>query len=99
MARKKTAPEQAAPKKTPETVPSSESGPSAALRQIIHDRGLTGYAIAQAANLKRPDTLYRWLSGDRGMHLSTFDAVCEALGLKLVATSETATTSTTDTTR
>jgi hypothetical protein len=33
------------------------------------------------------------------MHLSTFDAVCEALGLKLVATSETATTSTTDTTR
>lgn len=68
----------------PKTLTTTTTGPSAVLRKVIKDRGLTGYRIALMADLKRPDTLYRWLAGERGMHLSVFDQVCEALGLKLV---------------
>jgi hypothetical protein len=55
---------------------------------VISQRGLTGYGLYKLAKLKRPDTLYRWLAGERGMNLDLFDQLCTALGLRLVESSK-----------
>lgn len=48
----------------------------------IEARRLTGYAVATAAGVA-PSVVSRFLSGQRGLSLDTFDALCAALGLEL----------------
>ena len=53
------------------------------LRALVAARGLSGYALAQAAGLNR-STVNRFLAGESGLTLDTLDALCGALGLRLV---------------
>ncbi len=52
------------------------------LKAAIRDSGLTVYEIAKRADFE-PDSLYRWLAGDRDMRLSTAGAIMEVLGMEL----------------
>jgi DNA-binding phage protein len=58
--------------------------PSEQLRAAIEASGLTAYRLAQDTGVS-VDSIQRWLNGERSMKLETFDALCVALGLKLVA--------------
>lgn len=55
------------------------------LREIIRSRGLTPYAVAQAAKVS-PSVVTRFMNGERGLTLTTFDAIATALGLRLQQT-------------
>jgi DNA-binding phage protein len=55
------------------------------LRTIIRGRGLTPYSVATSAGVA-PSVLTRFMSRERGLTLDTFDAIAEALGLRLVET-------------
>jgi transcriptional regulator with XRE-family HTH domain len=52
------------------------------LRDLITDRGLSGYGLAKATGLNR-SVVNRFLAGG-GLTLETLDAIAAALGLKLV---------------
>ena len=54
------------------------------LKEIIRSRGLTPYAVATSAKLA-PTTVARWFDGRRAtITLDSFEAICEALGLRLM---------------
>lgn len=52
------------------------------LRSIVRARGLTPYAVAQAAGLS-PSVVSRFMNAERQLTTDTLDAVCAALGLEL----------------
>lgn len=52
------------------------------LRDIIKARGMTAYAVAQAAEID-PSIVSRFLSRERHLSGVTLDAVADALGLEL----------------
>ncbi len=51
-------------------------------KATIRSRGLSGYAVAQQAGLRSP-IVNRWLKGERGLTLDSFERIAEALGLGL----------------
>lgn len=57
--------------------------PSETLKEVIRQRGLTPYRIAKMSGASI-DAIRRFLAGERGLSVATFDAVCTALGLELV---------------
>jgi len=63
----------------------SPTGIAGQLREIIDRRGLTAYGLAQSAGVA-PSVVSRFLSRERGLTLETFNAIAEALGLRLVET-------------
>ncbi len=52
------------------------------LRAIIRARGLTPYAVSQAADVS-PSVVTRFVNGERGLTSDSLDLICEALGLEL----------------
>jgi len=52
------------------------------LRAIIRGRGLTPYAVSQAADVS-PSVVTRFVNGERGLTSDSLDLICEALGLEL----------------
>ena len=64
-----------------------EGAPMAAasetLKEIIRARGLTAYALAKMSGAS-VDPIQRFLNGERGLSVATFDKLAEALGLDLV---------------
>lgn len=54
------------------------------VREIIRARGLTAYGLARDIGTA-PSVLSRFLSGQRGLSLETFDRLAQALDLRLVA--------------
>ncbi len=52
------------------------------VRDLINDRGLTGYALAKSTGINR-SVVNRFLAGG-GLTLETLDAIAAALGLRLV---------------
>lgn len=56
------------------------------LRAIIRARGLTAYELARAIDTA-PSVISRFLAGERGLTLDTFDRLAEALHLRLIETS------------
>lgn len=56
--------------------------PSEVLKRIISDRGLTAYKVAKDAEVSE-DAVRRFLNGERGLTIATFDAICKSLGLEL----------------
>jgi hypothetical protein len=60
-----------------------QEGPiSKALREAIHQRGLTAYAAAKQSGAS-VDAVQRFLKEERGLNLATVDKLAEALGLTL----------------
>jgi DNA-binding Xre family transcriptional regulator len=58
---------------------------SARLREEVRARGLSSYAVAQAAGLD-PAIVQRFMTGARSdLRLSTASRICAALSLRLVA--------------
>jgi ribosome-binding protein aMBF1 (putative translation factor) len=55
---------------------------SASLREAIRDSGMTAYQIARHARLSQI-VVYRFVSGERDIRLSTADKLAEVLGLEL----------------
>ena len=53
------------------------------LKEIIRARGLTAYALAKMSGAS-VDPIQRFLNGERGLSVATFDKLAEALGLDLV---------------
>lgn len=53
------------------------------LRGIIRARGLTAYELARQVETA-PSVITRFLNGERGLTLDTFDRIADALNLKLV---------------
>lgn len=53
------------------------------LRAVISSRALVPYALALAADVA-PSVLSRYLSGERGLSMDSFDRLASALGLRLV---------------
>ncbi len=53
------------------------------LKEIIRSRGLTAYALAKMSGAS-VDPIQRFLNGERGLSIATFDKLTEALGLDLV---------------
>jgi Cro/C1-type helix-turn-helix DNA-binding protein len=53
------------------------------LREAISESELSVYAIANAAEVPQP-VLSRFVSGSRGINLSTAEKVCRVLGLRLL---------------
>lgn len=62
-----------------------QAAPSDALRAVITARGLPSHAVAAAAGLA-PSIVSRWMAGQRGLTLDSFDRIAAALGLRLVET-------------
>lgn len=58
--------------------------PGDVLKATIEARGLTAYRVAKMAGLTRADPVQRFLSGERGLTLDTFNRLCQALDLRLV---------------
>jgi transcriptional regulator with XRE-family HTH domain len=54
------------------------------LRDLINDRGLSGYALARSAGVNR-SVVNRFLAGG-GLTVDVLDAIAAALGLRLVET-------------
>ena len=54
------------------------------LRREIRRSGLSAYAIAKKTGIQQSQ-LSRFMSGERGLSLEGIDAVCELIGLQLVA--------------
>jgi len=50
------------------------------LMAAVRESGLSGYALARLARVPAP-VITRWLSGDRGLTLTTADKLAAALGL------------------
>lgn len=73
------------PTKRRRSPPASHAGIAGQLREIIAGRGLTAYSVAQSAGVA-PSVVSRFLSRERGLTLETFNAIAEALGLRLVET-------------
>jgi len=55
---------------------------SETLKEIIRARGLTAYALAKMSGAS-VDPIQRFLNGERGLTLTTFDKLASALGLEL----------------
>lgn len=55
------------------------------LRAVITARGDTPSSVARAADVA-PSVLTRFMNGERGLTLDTFDRITTALGLRLVET-------------
>ena len=53
------------------------------LKEIIRARGLTAYTLAKMSGAS-VDPIQRFLNGERGLSVATFDKLTEALGLDLV---------------
>jgi plasmid maintenance system antidote protein VapI len=53
------------------------------LRDVILERGLSAGSIATEARVT-PSSVSRFVARQRGLTTETFDAVAEALGLKLI---------------
>jgi ribosome-binding protein aMBF1 (putative translation factor) len=56
---------------------------SETLKEIIRARGLTAYTLAKMSGAS-VDPIQRFLNGERGLSIATFDKLTEALGLDLV---------------
>jgi transcriptional regulator with XRE-family HTH domain len=56
------------------------------LRSLIIARGLSPYSVAVAAGVS-PSILARFVAGQRGLNLDTYDLIAKALGLRMVETS------------
>ncbi len=56
---------------------------SETLKEIIRSRGLTAYALARMSGAS-VDPIQRFLNGERGLSVATFDKLADALGLDLV---------------
>jgi len=54
------------------------------LKAAIKASGMTVYEIAKRAEIE-PDSLYKFLKGDRDMYVGTLGAIAEVLGLELVS--------------
>jgi transcriptional regulator with XRE-family HTH domain len=65
-------------RRLPQTAAASDQ-----LRMVIAARRLTPTAVAKAADVA-PSMITRFLNGQRGLTLDTFDRVAAALGLRLV---------------
>ena len=52
------------------------------LRRIVNERGVTPYAISQAAGIE-PSSLHRFLKNGQGLRSETIDRLCDALDLEL----------------
>lgn len=61
---------------------SSMATPSEVLRETIRQRGLTAYRLSKQTGVS-VDAIQRFINGERGLRLDTFDALCAALGLEL----------------
>lgn len=61
----------------------SMATPSEVLRETIRRRGLTAYRLAKQTGVS-VDAIQRFINGERGLRLDTFDVLCAALGLELV---------------
>ncbi len=59
-----------------------ESPVSRALREAIHDQGLTAYALAKQAGVS-VDAVQRFLKEERGLSLATVDKLAVAMRLTL----------------
>jgi len=60
-----------------------EEGPvSKGLREAIHGRGWTAYAVAKQSGVS-VDAVQRFLNDERGLNLATVDKIAWALGLSL----------------
>jgi plasmid maintenance system antidote protein VapI len=64
-------------RKTPRASAVSEQ-----LRSIISARGLSPYSVSRLADVA-PSVLTRFVNGERGLTLDTFDRIALALGLRL----------------
>jgi plasmid maintenance system antidote protein VapI len=64
------------------TRPDKESPVSQALREAIHDQGLTAYAAAKQAGVS-VDAVQRFLNEQRGLSLTTVDKLAAAMHLTL----------------
>lgn len=53
------------------------------LRSIIRARDVSAYQLARDVDTA-PSVITRFLNGERGLNLETFDRLADALGLKLV---------------
>jgi transcriptional regulator with XRE-family HTH domain len=53
------------------------------LRDVIHSRGLTAYAVARDAGVD-PGMVSRFLTGERDIRLATADRIALALNVRLV---------------
>lgn len=64
--------------------PAPVAGPSISdqLRREIRDCGLSGYALAELADVARP-MISRFVAGDRSLSLETVDKLARALRLQL----------------
>ena len=72
-----TAPKKRRPARRPTAAVSDQ------LRAVITARRLTPYAVARLADVA-PSVMTRFVNGERGLTLDTFDKIAEALGLRLV---------------
>lgn len=54
------------------------------LRDAVRESGEPMHVLARAAGLHK-SAMSRFMSGERGLRLETVDALCERLGLRLVA--------------
>ena len=52
------------------------------LRNVIKARRLTGYGVAKDADVA-PSVVNKFLRGERGLTLDSFERICSALGLTL----------------
>lgn len=65
------------------TLEAMMGAPSEVLKEVIRQRGLTPYRISKMSGASI-DAIRRFLVGERGLSVATFDQVCTALGLELV---------------
>jgi transcriptional regulator with XRE-family HTH domain len=70
------------PRRTPRAIPDRHDL-GHQLRAIIASRGLTSYALGQAAAVD-PGQISRFLNGTRDLRLETAGRIARALGLRLV---------------
>ena len=54
------------------------------LRQAVDQSGLSRYEICKRAGLDQ-SVMHRFMHGTSGLSVATIDAICETLGLRLVA--------------
>jgi len=66
--------------------PTKHSLLSAQIRQAVRECGMSMLAVARAVETDKA-TMSRFLSGERGLRLSTIDKLGTLLGLRIVARS------------
>ena len=54
------------------------------LRRAVNQSGLSRYEICKRAGLDQ-SVMHRFVHGQSGLSMTTIDAICEILGLRLVA--------------